>query len=352
MLFNSLINESVESFNTNTVEPIYAPHLTPDATGMGLIMQESTEYDILVESSIVDADYQMLKKKMEGNLSESTLVELQENVIKDVFSKMINGIKSLWAKVIGWIKNLIKSIQVQFAQSDKAFKNIEKFIDKDLSEMSYDVHDWKDGKAYESLSSNSASYCSSVLSTVEKSVVNSAPSDVKETMKKNATDEELMMKKLFGKEMSLQEAKEFIKESYGCDGSKITKDGLSKSDAASMIAFCKSFPKSKTISSLETKTNKLYSSAVSSLEKAKNVVEKNTKATASKMDNPSDKRTEVQSYGGDIASVFKLGISFTNRLLGCYNTLMAECTNCERMRFNEYKSILASAVRSKGKKED
>lgn len=109
MLSESLVHgtETVEASNCG---------ITPDMAGILQINNESAEDSFLLESAIILASAKIL--------SEGTDVEaLQEGVIKNVFDKIKEIVKKMWAK----IKEFFKGVRMFF---DKIALNSKKFAEK------------------------------------------------------------------------------------------------------------------------------------------------------------------------------------------------------------------------------
>lgn len=278
-----------------------------------------------------------------ASLQENTAVaeQLNEAAIKDYYDKFIAALKNAWAKVKAFFANLTKAIMVKMGPVTKAFANIDKYLNKDLSDFTYTAYDWQSGKiAVTKLTKGAASHIEACNSRIAQTV-----SEVKAGTKPELTqrDKNAQLRNVNGiligapaQENTPEEAIIKIRKMYGVEGAKQEFKGLAKKDE--MITFVKSFDKNSVLKELKKAADENYAKAIKAAQSAKKDV--------SDLRNKDNK--EVVNAG--IACI-KNDLSLLNAGLTAFNRFMGTCIALEREKFSSYRAILSAAIKHTPKKE-
>lgn len=136
-----------ESTMTNEFEGQF--NFTGSETELGTISMEAASDIYKIQAGMFVSDIMMESAIMEG-ASEEVLLE---GFAKDIFDKLIETFKKLWAKIKEWFNKAIRAIQILFMSGEKFVKKFENEItSKDTTGYSYKGYKWNKGpvaKLYE-----------------------------------------------------------------------------------------------------------------------------------------------------------------------------------------------------------
>ena len=139
---------------------------------------------------------------------------------------------------------------------------------------------------------------------------------------------------------TIEAAKDIVRDNFGCKDPVKEFTG-NKSDFANMVTFLKGFDKNKVLVDLNKNTKNAYNEALKTI----NSIESRINAISAKSEANSKAISLIQTTA-------KNGATLCTKGLKILNTLMGTCINCNKMRFKEYRSIVASAVRYNPKKSN
>jgi len=342
MILSTLLSENSTLLSENTqetVDAIVKPHYTPNMTGIQAILLEHQEMEHEVEENIMLAEQAALAINLNGN--EAAYEKLNESVVSGYFTKAIEMIKRMWAKIKGWFANLLKNVEASTRDIASIINKYEKELKgKDYSNFEYKGHNWKTGAA-----EKFHTHATNVMQkAIEASVTDVKIGDNADAIKKTIEEmKEVSVAKLLGEaansndEMSQQEFAKHVKEEVA--GEEKTIKGFQFASVTDMIAFIKEFKQSKTIKKAQTDTDKLYSKAIAETNKAISKAQ----TDANKISDTAKK--EIASLS---VAAAREAVSVTQRSLNVYNIVTGVCIDLEKAQFTEYKKVIASAIRYKG----
>lgn len=342
MILSTLLSENSTLLSENTqesVDAIIKPHYTPNMTGIQAILLEHQEDEFAVEENVMLAEQAALAIHLQGN--EAAYEKLNESVVSGYFTKAIEMIKRMWAKIKGWFANLLKNIESSTRDTASIITKYEKELKgKDYTNFEYKGHAWKSGEA-----DKFHTHATNVMQkAIEQGASHVKVSDnVDEIKKIIETLKETTVAKLLGEaagkddEMSQQEFSKHLKEHVA--GEEKTIKGFQHASVTDMIAFIKDFKNSKTIKKAQTETDKLYAKAITDANKAIS----SAQTDANKITDAAKKETASLSV-----AAAREAIAVTQRSLSVYNIITGACIDLEKAQFAEYKKVIASAIRYKG----
>lgn len=342
MIMDSLLNESSSVLNAETVTPLFESWITgQDTNELFKICNESGAAVRKLDENTAFAETLSMVAEMKGDGAKADL--LMESTIKDYFNKFIEVIRKLWAKTKAFVANLLKSIQVSMVDVTKSLNNISKYIDgKDFSQFTYLGYNWKQNGIATKISDNASGHLV-IFEGLAKSIINIAKKMETEEGKDKSlpdlelTDKEKALLKLdnFGIVMGQNDqitpvqATDMIKKAYGYTGSKEEIKGFSAISIQGMIKYLKGFENNSVLKDLKKNTDELFAKSIKNIKDMKNNVDGiNNQATIKK-----------------ISSSMRSICTQVQGLLSAYNTCIGTCIKCEKSRFSEYRSVVASAVR-------
>lgn len=351
---NLLESNDIGSTDFEQLEPICESHITPDASGLGEIVLESVRHDNKLEEAIVEVEHQLMVHESTGNLSEEKMMQLQEAVIGDVFSKIVQGFKDLYQKILGFFKKLFASLAVMSGDVTKSLKNAEKYLNKNFAEYKYTGLKWKTSGMADTISGNLSKSIATTEVVIKShlTLANSANEDGVKSSKETEDAPAKRISKILGSSVeTLEEAKRAIIDSYLDSETPEIIKGFSVESKDNMIAFMKGFEKNKVLTKLKNDTIKEYQKVVTLAEKTKTDVEKvkSKYKSEGKQDEQVTKSTKILST---IVANSKTQLMMVKSNLNIYNTLMGECITLEKKKFVDYKKAISGAVRYTPSKAD
>lgn len=358
MIFSNIQNllengfDEAMNYDFNSIEPISEAHITPDAEGLGQIVLESTRWDIRFEEALAETDQQLLVCESAG-FNEAKLEQLQEAVIGNVFKKIVDGFKELYAKIVGFFKKLMASLSVMSGDVKKSLSNAEKYLNKNFSEYTYTGYKWKSTDIAQKLSSNLSKSVTMTKALISSNITaaNGASLDKIKAMGAQEDKPEERISKIVGSNVNtLEEAKRIIIDSYLESETPEIIKGFAVENKDAMLTFLKGFEKNKVLNNLKDNTIKEYQKVVQLAEKTKNDVEKIQSKYKSEGKDP-DVADNSSTVLSKIVANAKTQLMICKSNLNIYNTLMGECITLEKKKFNDYKKAISGAVRYTPKKD-
>ena len=366
MILNKFLNES--SFGLmGDHEPAECPLsesilITPDSMGVANAKAMDERERMKLDKAILYAESVIFVQQVKG---ADTSV-LSENVVTDFFKKMYEMIKRAWARMVEWFKNLIKAIEISLRDVSKSLDGVQgKLNAKDMSDFKYYEHDWKEPNLHQTFADNTKDKidtCKRSLNAILDNLNNPVKNDKNESYRKNAREREEQYKKedfkhdervaeVMGKsagtEITLEEARDEIREAYGNDATAEEQTGLDMGHSKDMISFLQNFKKNKVLTEAQSSVDKHYKTV---LDTVKNTESKITSSKNKVKNDAANKKNSDAMHDKQIALAKKI-LNEMASYITIYDTLMACCMDQEKAKFKEYKGIIISAVRYSPKKK-
>ena len=364
MILDKFLNESTFGLMGNH-EPTECPLsesvlITPDSLGVENAKAMDERDAMRLEKAVLYAESVIFVKQAQGADTEV----LSENVVTDFFKKMYEMIKRAWGRMVEWFKNLFKAIELSIRDMKKALEGVEgKLNAKDMTKFKYFEHSWKSTNIHDTLAKNAETRIASAAKDINddlaemKKLVRSDTNKIRDKYEETekgykAEDnaQNLRIGEVMGtnSELTMEEAKDKIKEAYGSDISADEKTGLDMGHANEMIKFLKDFQKNKVLTEAKSKVDKNYKST---LDKVKDVESKITVNKNNVKDTATNKKNSDAKHNMLIAHVKRL-LNDMASYNSIYDSLMGCCMDQEKAKFKEYKGIIIAAVRYSPKKEN
>ena len=360
-LLNSYIDEAVNmpiGESVENVEPLFEAWNTGETNDMFRLLGEFNSSMREVDEGVIYADSFATIAESKGNIEKSEL--LIESTIKDYFTKFINAIKKLWAKTKAFITNLLKSIQVSIVDVNKSLQNIDKYISgKDLSKLTYLGYEWTDTNISQEIAKNSlaaitiingsAKYVQNQANKLVSTNGNSLSKAGTNTIDAITNDDKsrkLIKMGNFGTVMGANDAitqaemNDQIKAAYGCRDTK-SELKVDQNKLKSMITFLKGFNGNATLKNLKKNTDSVFSNTIKGIQDMQ-----------SSVNNLSSGNEKGQKIVSQCASALRSLCSSAQGIVSAFNSAMGVCIQCEKSRFSEYRSVVASAIRYNKKPEN
>ena len=100
--------------------------ILPTMEASDQILYEFAEDMYKINAALYVSDVIIEQSVTEGAENPETLME---NVVTDFFKKLVEAFKKLWAKIKGWFKEVIKSLEVLFMNGEKFIKKYKKELE-------------------------------------------------------------------------------------------------------------------------------------------------------------------------------------------------------------------------------
>lgn len=377
MILNSLLSENFVGASVS-VDPIESAHFTPNLTGMQSILVESMEEQFRLEDAVMMCEQVALTLGYKGD--ESGAENLNEGMVGDYFTKFIELVKKLWAKIKGWFGNLFKSIEVSTRDINKMVDKYKKELEsKSFADYEYKGHKWTAetpdklhaGIAATALGINSRLV---VISTGQDKWINGETGTYKNGdhdfeghqkdknkghMEKQKTrfEERVRGTDVFmaalvngsqspshdGDTLSASEAKKELAEKAQGGTTAETIKNFSAVGLNAMIDFLKNFKNNKTINAARKEVDKIYANTIKDAEKVRKDYQTAYNKTSGQ------KEGERGALGGRLYTA-KHNLDEMKNVLSAYSTLVGICVDIEKDKFSEFKSAVAGAIRHTPKK--
>lgn len=378
MIINSLLNENFTGPSI-TVDPIESPRFTPNMTGMESILFESLEDNNQLETAVMLCEQVALTLNYQGQSERAE--NLSEGMVGDYFTKFIEMVKKLWAKIKGWFANIVKNIEVSSRDIVKMIEKYKKDLEgKNYANYEYKGHKWTaetPDKLHDGIA-KTATEINSKLGTItagqkswlhsDTGAYNDKDKDFEDQHKQKRVEKMAKHKENFeertrgtgvflhalvngsanvshgGEEMSASEAKkELAEKAQG--GSAETIKNFSAVSMSAMIDFLKNFKNSKTINAARKEVDKLYANTIKDAEQIRKDFQSAYNSTSS------SKEGERAAVGGKLYQA-KRNLDEMKNVLTAYSSAVGICVELEKEKFSEFKSAIAGAIRHKGTKSE
>lgn len=367
MLLNKFLNEGTDfgtHYNVEKPEALSeANWITPDSIGLALIKRMDNSYDNSLSENMMYANTLAEAAYLQG--SDPTV--LLENAMGDYFRKIVKALKDAWQRMVTWFKNLFKSIAVSMTDIKKALKDVEKLLNgKDFRDFEHDGHEWitngggistSMGVEVTKISTNLSKSSDAIIAKLNKKDItiegdkNTSYADDQDGQYKNSDttpDIKTFIGKLVGSSkgsLSIEEAKDIIREKYGYNKTFTSKKGLEWSE---MVKFLREFEKNKVLNDAQKKCDENYKTAIKKAEEAVKAAESAKSSVKSDADNVKNSNAY---YGARIRQLQGF-VTLHKAYLNQYDTLMGTCIDMEKARFSEYRGTISRAIRYNKKKDN
>lgn len=373
MILSSLLNENFTG-EAIDVEAIISEHFTPNSTGIQSILLEAQGEEHRLEEAVMLVEQATLALNFKGNTERAE--QLSESMASDYFTKFVNMLKKMWAKVKGWFVNIFKHFETATRDINKLIEKYRKELDsKDYSNYEYNGHKWTQSadKVHEGIAATATKINSSIAIGTKgaDNWVNGKTGGAnvdRETPKRKANAAEMREKNETAHKEQLVPTTVWIKALVdGTTNPSHDGDGMSASEAktaigekvkggekaeaiknfsavalSTMIDFLKNFKNNKTITAARKDVDKLFATTIKEAEQ----VRKDIQAHANSLSG--DKVGGRDAAAGKLAHA-KHNLDDAKNVLSAYTTLVGICIDVEKEKFAEFKGAIAGAIRHSGK---
>ncbi len=373
MILSSLLNENFTGEAIN-VEAIISEHFTANSTGIQSILLETQEEGNRLDETVMLMEQAAFALGFKGETERAE--QLSESMGSDYFTKFVNMLKKMWAKVKGWFVNIFKHFETATRDINKLIEKYRKELDgKDYSNYEYNGHKWVQGadKVHDGIAATATKINASLAAGTKgaNDWVNGSKGGSKanhETDKRKAAAAESRTKNETAHKEQLVPTSVWIKALVdGSTNPSHDGDGLSASEAkttlgekvkgegkaeaiknfsaialSTMIDFLKNFKNNKTITAARKDVDKLFATTIKEAEQ----VRKDIQAHANSLSG--DKTGGRDAAAGKLAHA-KHNLDDAKNVLTAYTTLVGICIDLEKEKFSEFKGAIAGAIRHSGK---